>query len=82
MITTWLDRLLLGKEAVERGQEAESRLRQADRIREVLDAEETRQLGRLESEARATRQLAELSRADSCRPLRHPSLPEIELEVS
>lgn len=80
MLQTWLDRLLLGREAVERSVEAEERIARADKVRAVLDAHETAELNQLAYEADEAKRTAQRACADSTRPMRQPSLPEFDLE--
>lgn len=80
MRRTWFDRLLLGRDVTAKAEEAEERLRRADRIRGVLDADEQARLERLGCEVKAARTEAASVRVKSDPPRRLPSLPEIELE--
>jgi hypothetical protein len=78
---TWLDRLLLGRDVSAKAEEAEERLRRADRVRDILDADEALRMERLGSEVAATKSAAASVRVKSEPPRRFPSLPEIELET-
>ncbi len=75
----WFDRLMLGRDTVERVKEAEERLRKSDRITQVLDQREQVQLDALRCAARTSREEASVVRTATPRPVRNPSLPEIEL---
>lgn len=77
-LKSWIDGLLLGRQATARAREAEARLHRADAVRDALDMAEGREIDRLTSLTRDVHKSAAQAAETPPRPARVASLPEID----